>query len=149
VVVRSSFFLLFLSENRPFFLHAAEGLRGLQFLKGRALLLFLLFSLSRAHAVASIETTFSLVLLLLLLFFFFFFFVFFLIVVVDRRSGGCLACLGEEQEDKEEEDKEKREKRKERAAKRRAPTEKKTTPNDATNFSFLAFEHVWSSRAKE
>ena len=67
MVVRSSFFLLFLSENRPFFLHAAEGLRGLQFLKGRALLLFLLFSLSRAHAVASIETTFSLVLLLLLL----------------------------------------------------------------------------------
>ena len=56
---------------------------------------------------------------------------------------------GEEQEDKEEEDKEKREKRKERAAKRRAPTEKKTTPDDATNFSFLAFEHVWSSRAKE
>ena len=92
MVVRSSFFLLFLSENRPFFLHAAEGLRGLQFLNGRALLLFLLFSLSRAHAVASIETTFSLVLLLLLFFFFFFFFfVFFLIVVVDdRRSGGWL-----------------------------------------------------------
>ena len=121
MVVRSSFFLLFLSENRPFFLHAAEGLRGLQFLKGRALLLFLLFSPSRAHAVASIETTFSLV-LLLLLFFFFFFFVFFLIVVVDDRcSGGWLK------------EKKKKTKEKTKCEKRKKEREKKNDPNDATS----------------
>ena len=89
MVVRSSFFLLFLSENRPKSSIITPRERGLQFLKGRALLLFLFFSLSRAHAVASIETTFSFVLLLLLLLFFFF--VFFLIVVVDRCSGGWMA----------------------------------------------------------
>ena len=69
MVVRSSFFLLFLSENRPFFLHAAEGLRGLQFLKGRALLLFLFFSLSLSRARGRIDRDdlLSCVLLLLLL----------------------------------------------------------------------------------
>ena len=142
MVVRSSFFLLFLSENRPFFLHAAEGLRGLQFLKGRALLLFLLFSLSRAHAVASIETTFSLV---FFFFFFFFFFVFFLIVVVDRRSGGWLKERNIRRQ--REEDKE-REKRKERAEATHGAARKKKRPNDATNFLLLN-TFVWSSRAKE
>jgi len=44
-----------------------------------------------------------------------------------------------------EEGKEKRKSREATGADRK----KKTTPNDATNFSFLAFEHVWSSRAKE
>ena len=128
MVVRSSFFLLFLSENRPFFLHAAEGLRGLQFLKGRALLLFLLFSLSRAHAVASIETTFSLVLLLLLLFFFFFFFfVFFLIVVVDdRRSGGWLK------------EKKKKTKEKTKCEKRKKERGKKTTQTTQRVYDVLA-----------
>jgi len=127
VVVRSSFFLLFLSENRPFFLHAAEGLRGLQFLKGRALLLFLLFSLSRAHAVASIETTFSLVLLLLLFFFFFFFFVFFLIVVVDdRRSGGWLK------------EKKKKTKEKTKCEKRKKERGKKTTQTTQRVYDVLA-----------
>ena len=126
MVVRSSFFLLFLSENRPFFLHAAEGLRGLQFLKGRALLLFLLFSLSRAHAVASIETTFSLVLLLLLLFFFFFF-VFFLIVVVDdRRSGGWLK------------EKKKKTKEKTKCEKRKKERGKKTTQTTQRVYDVLA-----------
>ena len=128
MVVRSSFFLLFLSENRPFFLHAAEGLRGLQFLKGRALLLFLLFSLSRAHAVASIETTFSLVLLLLLFFFFFFFFfVFFLIVVVDdRRSGGWLK------------EKKKKTKEKTKCEKRKKERGKKTTQTTQRVYDVLA-----------
>ena len=128
MVVRSSFFLLFLSENRPFFLHAAEGLRGLQFLKGRALLLFLLFSLSRAHAVASIETTFSLVLLLLLLLlFFFFFFVFFLIVVVDdRRSGGWLK------------EKKKKTKEKTKCEKRKKERGKKTTQTTQRVYDVLA-----------
>ena len=123
MVVRSSFFLLFLSENRPFFLHAAEGLRGLQFLKGRALLLFLLFSLSRAHAVASIETTFSFVFFV----FFFFFFVFFLIVVVDdRRSGGWLK------------EKKKKTKEKTKCEKRKKERGKKTTQTTQRVYDVLA-----------
>ena len=138
MVVRSSFFLLFLSENRPFFLHAAEGLRGLQFLKGRALLLFLLFSLSRAHAVASIETTFSLV---FFFFFFFFFFVFFLIVVVDRRSGGWL-----KEKTKKKTKRGKREKKEPKRYMRRP--KKKTTKRRATNFLLLN-TRVVASRAKE
>ena len=113
MVVRSSFFLLFLSENRPKSSIITPRERGLQFLKGRALLLFLFFSLSLAHAVASIETTFSLALLLLL---FFFFFVFFLIVVVDRRSGGWL--------------KERNKKTKKKKTKRRGKREKKEPRSD-------------------
>ena len=54
MVVRSSFFLLFLSENRPNKITRARE-RGLQFLKGRALLLFLFFSLSLSRARGRID----------------------------------------------------------------------------------------------
>ena len=137
MVVRSSFFLLFLSENRPNTITPRE--RGLQFLKGRALLLFLLFSLSRAHAVASIETTFSLV--FFFFFFFFFFFVFFLIVVVDRRSGGWL-----KEKTKKKTKRGKREKKEPKRYMRRP--KKKTTKRRATNFLLLN-TRVVASRAKE
>ena len=131
MVVRSSFFLLFLSENRPKSSIIRRGSaaynlreRGLQFLKGRALLLFLLFSLSRAHAVASIETTFSLV---FFFFFFFFFFVFFLIVVVDdRRSGGWLK------------EKKKKTKEKTKCEKRKKERGKKTTQTTQRVYDVLA-----------
>ena len=67
MVVRSSFFLLFLSENRPNTITPRE--RGLQFLKGRARLLFLFFSLSLSRARGRIDRDdlLSCVLLLLLL----------------------------------------------------------------------------------
>ena len=55
MVVRSSFFLLFLSENRPKSSIITPRERGLQFLKGRALLLFLFFSLSLSRARGRID----------------------------------------------------------------------------------------------
>ena len=55
MVVRSSFFLLFLSENRPKSSIITPRERGLQFLKGCALLLFLFFSLSLSRARGRVD----------------------------------------------------------------------------------------------